>query len=171
MKHDWRLFKVFRWQLHEMKSMWKPCRNFYHLGLINRPWTFFQHEIKTVIGEGVNPTLKDREKLPYTEAALTEVMRVCPTAPTSLRHKTIRDTEIAGYKLPKGTRVCISSSFYQLITVLKILNWSENGLSIQKFFFHLIVRYISLRYLGWLCQCTGMRNFSQNLMYSSRKDI
>ena len=83
----------------------------------------------------MNPTLKDREKLPYIEAALTEVMRVCPTAPTSLPHKTIRDTEIAGYKLPKGTRVCISSSFYQLITVLKILNWSENGLSIQKFFF------------------------------------
>ena len=89
----------------------------------------------------MNPTLKDREKLPYTEAALTEVMRVCPTAPTSLPHKTIRDTEVGGYKLPKGTRVCVTSGLYQLIAVLKILNWSENGLIIQKFFISLCVIY------------------------------
>ena len=89
---------------NHVKSIWKSFRTLYQL-LFNRPWKFFQNEIKSTIGEGVKPTLKDREKLPYTEAALTEVMRVTPTAPSSLPHKTIRDTELGGYKLPKGTRV------------------------------------------------------------------
>ena len=53
----------------------------------------------------MKPTLKDREKLPYTEATITEVMRVCPTAPTSLPHRTVVDTEIRGYRLPRNTGV------------------------------------------------------------------
>ena len=66
--------------------------------------------MNSVIGEGMKPTLKDRQNLPYTEATLTEVLRVSPTAPTTLPHQTIRDTEVGGYKLPKGTEVCSRSS-------------------------------------------------------------
>ena len=66
---------------------------------------YFQQEIKTVIGDRKKPTLADRDKLPYTEATITEIMRVAPTALGSLPHYTITDTEIAGYKIPKGTEV------------------------------------------------------------------
>ena len=66
---------------------------------------YFQREIKTVIGDIEKPTFADRDKLPYTEATITEIMRVSPTAVGSLPHYTITDTEIAGYKIPKGTEV------------------------------------------------------------------
>ena len=58
-----------------------------------------------MISDGKKPTLTDRDKLPYTEATITEIMRVVPTAVGSLLHYTITDTEIEGYKIPKGTEV------------------------------------------------------------------
>ena len=60
-----------------------------------------------MIPDGEKPTLKDKENLPYTEATITEVLRVCPTAPSSLPHQAIRDTEMGGYKIPKGTEVSL----------------------------------------------------------------
>ena len=39
------------------------------------------------------------------EATITEIFRVAPTAPGSLPHMTIKDTEICGYRIPKGTQV------------------------------------------------------------------
>ena len=58
-----------------------------------------------MVGRGARPRLSDRERLPYVEATLTEVLRVSPTAPGSLTHHTIRETQVAGYTLPKGTEV------------------------------------------------------------------
>ncbi len=55
----------------------------------------------------MKPTLKDREKLPYVEATLTEILRVGATAPGALPHYTIADVELNGYKIPKGTEVFI----------------------------------------------------------------
>ena len=58
-----------------------------------------------MLGQGQKPTLKDRDSLLYIEATITEILRVAPTAPGSLPHSTIRDVEICGYKIPKGTQV------------------------------------------------------------------
>ena len=73
--------------------------------------SFAQNEINSVVGKGAKPALKDREKLPYTEATIIEVLRVTPTAPTSLPHWAITDTEIGGYKISKGTEVGLKKSF------------------------------------------------------------
>ena len=66
---------------------------------------FFQEDLNNILGEGKRATLKDRENLPYMEATITEIFRVAPTAPGSLPHMTIKDTEICGYRIPKGTQV------------------------------------------------------------------
>ena len=65
----------------------------------------FKKEICDLLGDGGKPLLKDREKLPYVEATITEILRVAPTAPGSLPHYAVTDTEICGYKVPKGTTV------------------------------------------------------------------
>ena len=70
-----------------------------------------QEKIHRVVGNDVKPTLNDKEKLPYIEATITEVLRVAPTAPTSLPHWAIVDTEIGGYRIPKETEVQISLQY------------------------------------------------------------
>ena len=65
----------------------------------------FKKEICDLLGDGAKPLLKDTEKLPFVEATLTEILRVAPTAPGSLPHYAVTDTEICGYKVPKGTTV------------------------------------------------------------------
>lgn len=43
--------------------------------------------------------------MPYTEAALREVMRLETLVPSSVPHRTMRDTTLAGYQIPKETMV------------------------------------------------------------------
>ena len=57
------------------------------------------------MGDGQKPLLKDRERLPYVEATINEILRVASTALGSLPHYTIANTTISGYKIPKGTQV------------------------------------------------------------------
>ena len=40
------------------------------------------------------------------EACVAEVMRLSCTAPLTVDHKTLVDSNIAGYRIPKGTVVC-----------------------------------------------------------------
>ena len=54
----------------------------------------FKKEICDLLGDGGKPLLKDREKLPYVEATIIEILRVAPTAPGSLPHYAVTDTEI-----------------------------------------------------------------------------
>ena len=58
-----------------------------------------------MLGKGCRATLQDREKLPYTEATICEMLRLGCTAPTTLPHCTMVDTEIAGYRIPANTEV------------------------------------------------------------------
>ncbi|XP_070543694.1 uncharacterized protein [Ptychodera flava] len=62
-------------------------------------------EIKQVIGMGRFPTLADREKLPYTEASLMETLRLGSTGRFTLPHRTLVDTTLNGYNIPKGILV------------------------------------------------------------------
>ncbi|XP_053404456.1 steroid 17-alpha-hydroxylase/17,20 lyase-like [Mercenaria mercenaria] len=67
-----------------------------------------QEEIDNVVGRGRLPGIADRPNLGYTEAVLHESMRLASVAPTGLFHMTSRDTEVSGYRIPKGTNVVIN---------------------------------------------------------------
>ncbi|XP_040590511.1 cytochrome P450 2B1-like [Mesocricetus auratus] len=64
-----------------------------------------QKEIDQVIGSHRLPTLDDRTKMPYTEAAIQEIQRFSDLAPIGIPHKVTKDTLFRGYLLPKDTEV------------------------------------------------------------------
>ncbi|KAH8882072.1 cytochrome P450 [Thozetella sp. PMI_491] len=47
------------------------------------------------------------EQLPYLNGVINETLRLYPTVPITMR-ESIRDTEIAGHRIPKGTNVVLS---------------------------------------------------------------
>jgi len=44
-------------------------------------------------------------RLPYVEATILELLRYKTAAPFALGHRTLKDTEVGGYFIPKGTTV------------------------------------------------------------------
>ncbi|KAI0637905.1 cytochrome P450 [Trametes polyzona] len=64
-----------------------------------------QAEIDEMIGNDRLPTLDDRDRLPYLNALVLEVLRWIPVAPISFPHQLIEDDFHQGYFLPKGTLV------------------------------------------------------------------
>ncbi|XP_013383555.1 steroid 17-alpha-hydroxylase/17,20 lyase-like [Lingula anatina] len=44
-----------------------------------------------------------KNKMNYCEAVQREVLRMRPAAPVGIRHRTLRDTKLGGYDIPKGT--------------------------------------------------------------------
>lgn len=66
-------------------------------------------ELETVVGKGVLPTFEDRERLPYLQAVLFEVMRWHPVAPLGAPHATTTSDIVEGYYIPKGTIVIFNS--------------------------------------------------------------
>ncbi|XP_041035084.1 cytochrome P450 2F2-like [Carcharodon carcharias] len=61
-----------------------------------------QREIDEVIGSERTPAFDDREKMPYTNAAIHEVQRYSNIIPLNLPHTVTRDTEFRGFMIPKG---------------------------------------------------------------------
>lgn len=61
-----------------------------------------------MIGPDRLPTWEDREKLPYINACILELMRWKHFAPFGLPHMTLEDTEVGGYKIPKGAQVLVN---------------------------------------------------------------
>ncbi|CAE6405714.1 unnamed protein product [Rhizoctonia solani] len=62
-------------------------------------------EIDAVVGRERVPEFKDREKMPYMEALLQEVMRLCPVAPLGLPHSATEDIQLGGYRIPKNATI------------------------------------------------------------------
>ena len=60
-----------------------------------------QAEIEHVIGADRDVSWEDAKNLPYTRAALAEILRFADIAPTAVGHKTLYDVEFHGYLLPK----------------------------------------------------------------------
>ncbi|XP_062620092.1 steroid 17-alpha-hydroxylase/17,20 lyase-like [Saccostrea cucullata] len=66
-----------------------------------------QEEIDRVVGSG-RPSMKDRSSLHYTEGCLFETLRLANVAGLGIPHKTICDTQVGGYDIPKSTTVLIN---------------------------------------------------------------
>ncbi|CAB1339270.1 unnamed protein product [Coregonus sp. 'balchen'] len=62
-------------------------------------------EINSVMGSGKSPTLEDKQRMPYVEAVLHEVLRFCNIVPLGIFRATTQDTLVSGYTIPKGTMV------------------------------------------------------------------
>lgn len=64
-----------------------------------------QQEIDEVLGEKDQASFEDRHNMPYVQAVTHEIQRVANTVPLSVPHCTIKDTELMGYSIPKGTLI------------------------------------------------------------------
>ncbi|VVA09837.1 PREDICTED: cytochrome [Prunus dulcis] len=67
-----------------------------------------QQELADVVGLDRRPEEGDFEKLTYLKCALKETLRLHPPIPLLL-HETAEDAEVAGYHIPKKSRVMINS--------------------------------------------------------------
>ncbi|XP_076819384.1 cytochrome P450 2J3-like [Clavelina lepadiformis] len=77
------------------------------LFLINRPAVQkkMQKEIDKVVGPDGRLKLAHLNDLHYTQAVMYEMLRVRTIAPLGLAHRTVEDTMLCGYNIPKGTQV------------------------------------------------------------------
>lgn len=84
-----------------------------------------QEEIDRVVGTERLPGVADREKLPYIDAIVNEVLRWNPVAPMGLPHMTTEDDVCEGCLIPKGALllpniwyvVRLVSAFYFLTSI------------------------------------------------------
>ena len=65
-----------------------------------------QADIDAVVPRDRLPSMGDRAKLPYVEAAILEAMRVRTIFPLSAPHVTLCDTEVAGFNIQANAEVC-----------------------------------------------------------------
>ncbi|EHB15020.1 Cytochrome P450 2J6 [Heterocephalus glaber] len=62
-------------------------------------------EIDTVVGQGQQPSLVNRESMPYTNAVIHEVQRMGNIVPLNVPREVSVDTALDEYHLPKGTMI------------------------------------------------------------------
>ncbi|KAB5591991.1 Cytochrome P450 family protein [Ceratobasidium theobromae] len=64
-----------------------------------------QKEIDTILGPGVLPTMSDRQRLPYIDNVILELLRWHPVTPTGVAHRCFEDDVYRGYNIEKGSIV------------------------------------------------------------------
>ena len=64
-----------------------------------------QQEIDSVLGSDRLPCLRDRARLPYTEATLHEIQRFSSLLSFTIPHRTTEHATFRGYDIPAGTTV------------------------------------------------------------------
>ncbi|XP_056590041.1 cytochrome P450 2B4-like [Triplophysa dalaica] len=62
-------------------------------------------EIVQVLGYDGQPSMDDRDKLPYTQATVHEIQRCANIVPFGVVHATTQPTKLRGYNIPKGTMI------------------------------------------------------------------
>ena len=67
-----------------------------------------QAELDTVVGSGRLPEFADRDKLPYINAVVKEIMRWYPVAPLGLARLNTADDVYNGYFIPEGSIVMVN---------------------------------------------------------------
>ena len=67
-----------------------------------------QEEIDSVVGRNRLPKLTDRPQLPYTDAVIHEVSRMCTVLPLSVPHCASDNTTIRGFDIPKDTMIVLN---------------------------------------------------------------
>ncbi|XP_037683009.1 cytochrome P450 2J2-like isoform X2 [Choloepus didactylus] len=70
-----------------------------------------QAEIDREIGHSQQPSIADRERLPYTNAVIHEVQRMGNIIPLNVPREVVADTTVAGYYLPKGNGCALENSW------------------------------------------------------------
>lgn len=66
-------------------------------------------ELQNVVGDRA-PVYDDLENLPYINACLKEILRLCPAPPWILRHFTDADVVYKEYVIPKGTAIVVNTA-------------------------------------------------------------
>ncbi|XP_059366596.1 cytochrome P450 2J2-like isoform X2 [Carassius carassius] len=64
-----------------------------------------QEEIDHVVGGSRQPSLSDRDNMPYTNAVIHEIQRIGNIIPMNVPRVTVEDIQIGKYSIPKGTIV------------------------------------------------------------------
>ncbi|XP_014671845.1 PREDICTED: cytochrome P450 2U1-like [Priapulus caudatus] len=62
-----------------------------------------QAELDEVVGRGRLPSIKDKPNLPYTHAAVLEMLRCSSVVPLGVLRATTKETTIGGYRIPNRT--------------------------------------------------------------------
>ncbi|GMR49525.1 hypothetical protein PMAYCL1PPCAC_19720, partial [Pristionchus mayeri] len=62
-------------------------------------------EIHSVLGKDGEVTMAERQRLPYTSAAISELQRVANILPMNLVHCTVADTKVDGHSIPNDTLI------------------------------------------------------------------
>jgi len=60
-----------------------------------------QEEIDHVVGGSRQPTLSDKDNMPYTNAVIHEMQRIGNILPLNLARATVEDSQIGKYSIPK----------------------------------------------------------------------
>ncbi|XP_071403598.1 cytochrome P450 2J4-like [Centroberyx affinis] len=64
-----------------------------------------QAEIDTVVGSSRQPSVTDRENMPYTDAVIHEIQRMGNILPLNVPHMANKNTTLSKYTIPKGTMI------------------------------------------------------------------
>ncbi|PIO01170.1 hypothetical protein AB205_0092610 [Aquarana catesbeiana] len=73
-----------------------------------------REEIDKIRGERDHLDYEDRVKMPYTQAVLQEILRLASVVSLGVTHAPIKDVQLNGYIIPKGTLIItdLSSTHY-----------------------------------------------------------
>ncbi|KAM7073076.1 cytochrome P450 2C21-like isoform 1-T1 [Molossus nigricans] len=67
-----------------------------------------QEEINRVVGRDRSPCMRDRSRMPYTDATIHEIQRYIDLVPNNLPHMVNQDIKFRDYFIPKGTTIFVS---------------------------------------------------------------